>query len=146
MGASWLQTYVELEPGVDLGQLNEKLKGLAFRKAGPACESIQIFLYPLNKMLLYGQFKDGVETGGGYIKTVSLFFLIGVLILFDCLYQFYESIDCTFPKTGVGSRSTENLRNQTKTPDPAISGRIGVDNIDSSFAVGRIDLVESSLV
>ena len=61
-GASWLQTYVELEPGVDLEQLNEKLKGLAFRKAGPACESIQIFLYPLNKMLLYGQFKDGIET------------------------------------------------------------------------------------
>ena len=26
MGASWLQTYVELEPGVDLEQLNEKLK------------------------------------------------------------------------------------------------------------------------
>lgn len=87
-GASWLQTYVELEPGVDLGQLNEKLKGLAFRKAGPACESIQIFLYPLNKMLLYGQFKDGVETGGGYIKTVSLFFLIGVLILLIACINF----------------------------------------------------------
>ena len=91
-GASWLQTYVELEPGVDLEQLNEKLKGLAFRKAGPACESIQIFLYPLNKMLLYGQFKDGIETGGGYIKTVSLFFLIGVLILLIALSLTHISV------------------------------------------------------
>ncbi|KKB52850.1 hypothetical protein HMPREF1212_01007 [Parabacteroides sp. HGS0025] len=80
-GYSWLQTYVELQPGVDLNQLNEKLKGLAYRKEGGDYNSLHIFLYPLNKRLLYGQFVNGVETGGGYIKTVSLFFLIGILIL-----------------------------------------------------------------
>ncbi|MCD8267170.1 MAG: ABC transporter permease [Parabacteroides sp.] len=87
-GASWLQTYVELAPGVELDQLNGKLKELAFCKAGETYKSIQIFLYPLNKMLLYDQFKDGVETGGGYIKTVSLFFLIGVLILLIACINF----------------------------------------------------------
>ena len=107
-GASWLQTYVELEPGVDLEQLNEKLKGLAFRKAGPACESIQIFLYPLNKMLLYGQFKDGIETGGGYIKTVSLFFLIGVLILLIACINFMNLSTARSQKRAleVGVRKT----------------------------------------
>lgn len=87
-GTSWLQTYVELEPGVDLEQLNSKLKELGFRKAGPSYKSLQNFLYPLDKQLLYGQFKNGVETGGGYIRTVSLFFLIGVLILLIACINF----------------------------------------------------------
>ncbi len=87
-GTSWLETYVELEPNVDLYQLNEKLKVLAFQKAGQDYDRLHIFLYPFTKCLLYGEFKDGMETSGGYIRTVRLFFLIGVLILLIACINF----------------------------------------------------------
>lgn len=87
-GTSWLKLYVELEPGVDLNRLNEKLKVLPRQKAGPEEENLHIFLYPFTKILLYGQFENGLETGGGYIKTVALFFLIGVLILIIACINF----------------------------------------------------------
>lgn len=106
--ASWLQTYVELEPGVDVEQLNNKLKVLASQKAGPTLKNIQIFLYPLNKILLYGQFKNGEETGGGYIKTVSLFFLIGMLILLIACINFMNLSTARSQKRAleVGVRKT----------------------------------------
>lgn len=87
-GTSWLKLYVELEPGVDLNRLNEKLDVLPLQKAGPESEGLHLFLYPFTKILLYGQFENGIETGGGYIKTVSLFFLIGVLILIIACINF----------------------------------------------------------
>lgn len=107
-GYSWLKTYVELQPGVDLYPLNEKLKGLAYQKEGGDYQSLQIFLYPLNKQLLYGQFVNGVETGGGYIKTVSLFFLIGVLILFIACINFMNLSTARSQKRAleVGVRKT----------------------------------------
>ena len=107
-GASWLHTYVELEPGVDLKLLNDKLDKLSFLKAGPTYKSFHIFLYPLNRMLLYGQYKNGVETGGGYIKTVSLFFLIGVLILLIACINFMNLSTARSQKRAleVGVRKT----------------------------------------
>lgn len=107
-GASWLHTYVELEPEVDINQLNDKLDELSFRNAGPKYKSFHIFLYPLNRMLLYGQYKNGVETGGGYIKTVSLFFLIGVLILLIACINFMNLSTARSQKRAleVGVRKT----------------------------------------
>lgn len=87
-GVSWLETYVELDPLVDLRPLNEKLSVLPLQKAGPTYNKTNYFLYPLNRILLYGEFKNGVETGGGYIRTVRLFFLIGVLILLIACINF----------------------------------------------------------
>lgn len=107
-GASWLKTYVELKPGVDLNQLNEKLKVLAFQKAGQECEPLHLFLYPLKRELLYGQFEQGAETGGGYIKTVFLFFLIGVLILLIACINFMNLSTARSQKRAleVGIRKT----------------------------------------
>lgn len=87
-GTSWLRLYVELEPSVDLNRINEKLNVLPSQKAGPQEENLHIFLYPFTRLLLYGQFENGIETGSGYIKTVSLFFLIGVLILIIACINF----------------------------------------------------------
>lgn len=107
-GTSWAKTYVELNPGVDIKQLNEKLKGLAFQKAGQHYDVLHIFLYPITRKLLYGQFKNGIETGGGYIKTVALFFLIGVLILFIACINFMNLSTARSQKRAleVGIRKT----------------------------------------
>lgn len=80
-GTTWLFTYVELYPDTDLNNLNAKLKDLAYQKGGEEYKTMQHFLYPLNRLHLYGRFIDGEEIFEGLIKTVTLFALIGVLIL-----------------------------------------------------------------
>lgn len=107
-GTTWLATYIELEPNADLTQLNEKLMVLPSQKAGESYANLQIFLYPLNKTLLYGQFKDGMEAEGGYIKTVRLFFLVGVLILMIACINFMNLSTARSQKRAleVGVRKT----------------------------------------
>lgn len=87
-GTTWLELYVEPVAGADIAQLNGKLKGVAGRKGGREYEKTHLFLYPLNRILLYGEFKNGIETGGGYIRTVRLFFLVGMLILLIACINF----------------------------------------------------------
>jgi len=107
-GTSWMANYVEMEEGVSIFPLNDKLKGLAQQKAGAAYENTDTFLYPLNRVLLYGDFKDGMETGGGYIRTVRLFFLIGVLILLIACINFMNLSTARSQKRAmeVGVRKT----------------------------------------
>lgn len=107
-GTSWIETYVEPEPYVNIGQLDGKLKLLPFQKAGPTYEKVYNFLYPLDRVLLYGEFKNGVETGDGYIKTVRLFFLIGVLILLIACINFINLSTARSQKRAleVGVRKT----------------------------------------
>ena len=107
-GTTWLHTYVELEAGVDLASLNEKLKNLAYQKGREFYKGFQQFLYPLNRMFLYGQFENGLETGGGYVKTVFLFFLIGVLVLLIACINFMNLSTARSQKRAleVGVRKT----------------------------------------
>jgi len=111
-GTSWLETYVELEPHVDVANLNMKLNGLHFQKAGATYDKVQAFLYPVRRTLLYGEFKDGVETGGGYITTVRLFFFIGVLILLIACINFINLSTARSQKRAmeVGVRKTFGTR------------------------------------
>jgi len=103
-----MYSYVEPEENVDIGQLNEKLKVLAVQKAGEGYKFTKNFIYPLNRVLLHGNFKDGKETGGGYIKTVRLFFLIGVLILLIACINFMNLSTARSQKRAleVGVRKT----------------------------------------
>lgn len=107
-GTSWMEIYVEPEPHTDLDRLNEKLKILPFQKTGPKYEKKYNFLYPLNRVLLYGEFENGMETGNGYIKTVRLFFLIGVLILLIACINFMNLSTARSQKRAleVGIRKT----------------------------------------
>lgn len=111
-GTSWLEIYVEPDPNVDINRLNEKLNILPFQKAGPTYEKTYNFLYPLNRVLLYGKFKDGEETGDGYIKTVRLFFLIGILILLIACINFMNLSTARSQKRAleVGIRKTFGTR------------------------------------
>ena len=107
-GTSWMEIYVEPEPHTDIDRLNEKLKVLPFQKAGPTYEKTYNFVYPLNRVLLYGKFSNGVETGDGYIKTVRLFFLIGILILVIACINFMNLSTARSQKRAleVGIRKT----------------------------------------
>jgi len=111
-GTNWVTIYAELEPYTDIDLLNQKLKTLAGEKGGPAYESKEIFVYPVNRTLLYGVFKEGKETTGGYNKTVRLFFLIGILILVIACINFMNLSTARSQKRAleVGVRKTFGTR------------------------------------
>lgn len=75
------QTYVLLKPGVDLDKLNKKINKVVERY-DPNNKENQLFLYPFVKGHLYGQFKNGVNTGGAieYVR-LFLFLAIGILLI-----------------------------------------------------------------
>ena len=80
-GTNWMTDYVELEASADINQINHQIKDLLKQKRNDPNDPTTLFLYPINKIKLYGDFKDGYPTGSGYIRYVSLFFWIAVVIL-----------------------------------------------------------------
>ena len=84
--SNWLYCYVEVLPGVDIDAVNRKLaKLIPDRVPG---DKTTFFIYPVNKQRLYGEFKDGMATGSGYIRTVRQFFMIGLVILLIACINF----------------------------------------------------------
>ena len=75
------QTYVMLKPGASLAAINSKIKYIV-KRYDPNNKENTMFLYPFSRLHLYGEFKNGVNTGGA-IDTVKLFLYlaIGILII-----------------------------------------------------------------
>ncbi|MDR3060823.1 MAG: ABC transporter permease [Dysgonamonadaceae bacterium] len=84
-GSNWQSCYVEVHSPADVEAINQKLKGLIKEKTDGKNDT-ELFIYPITKLRLYGEFKDGKATGSGYIRTVRLFFIIGlVIVLIACI-------------------------------------------------------------
>ena len=77
----WVTIFVELEASADVSQINHQIRDLVKQKRNSAEETTTLFLYPISKLKLYGEFKDGYPTGTGYVRYVRLFFWIAVVIL-----------------------------------------------------------------
>jgi putative ABC transport system permease protein len=71
-------TYLQLRPDTDLAQFNSKIEGLIKRKEKNS--NLTIFLKPYSENYLYGNYENGVVTGGR-ITYVKLFSLIAIFIL-----------------------------------------------------------------
>ena len=78
---NWIRNYVKLEASADVNQVNSQIKDIMNQKRDNPIMSISLFLYPISKIKLYGEFKDGFPTGKGYIRYVRLFFGIAVVVL-----------------------------------------------------------------
>ena len=87
-GINWLANYVELEPSANVNQINSRIKDLLKQKRENPSDQPTLFLYPINKLKLYGEFKDGQPTGSGYVRYVRLFFWIAVVILIIACINF----------------------------------------------------------
>lgn len=83
---NWHNSYVEVEPTANIDEINAKLKVLISEKV-PG-DKTELFIYPILKAKLYGEFKDGKDTGSGYIRTVRLFSAIGLIILLIACINF----------------------------------------------------------
>ncbi|MHA4807499.1 ABC transporter permease [Flavitalea flava] len=84
-GASWFQTFVQLADNEDMNQVSAKIKRvkldalIGMHNSDARYKSL-LFLQPMNRWYLYGEFKNGVNTGGR-IQYVWLFGIIGVFVL-----------------------------------------------------------------
>ncbi len=75
--------FVQLQPGVNLDQVSAKIRDIERNHLGKAiaeARNPQTFLYPMAKWHLYGEWKDGINTGGR-IQFVWLFGAICVFVL-----------------------------------------------------------------
>jgi len=77
-------TYVLLKKKEGYASLQSKIKDLR-KKYDKDDPNIETFLYPISRLHLYGQFEDGVESGGR-IEGVRLFGIIaGLILLIACI-------------------------------------------------------------
>ncbi|MES2277026.1 MAG: ABC transporter permease [Bacteroidota bacterium] len=74
-------TYVLLKPGASANGFNAKLKQV-IAQYYPKDKAIQLFAYPFTRLHLYGEFKNGVNSGGSieYVR-LFLFLAIGILLI-----------------------------------------------------------------
>ena len=85
---NWMSDYVELESSADVNHINSQIKDLLKQKRNYPDDPTTLFLYPVSKLKLYGEFKDGYPTGSGYVRYVRLFFWIAVVILLIACINF----------------------------------------------------------
>ncbi len=80
---NWLNnsvyTFVKLDESTSVESMNESLAGIIQRRTNDLKDP-EIFLYPLTRMHLYGQFENGVESGGR-MTVQKMIFLLGILLL-----------------------------------------------------------------
>ncbi|MEQ8926831.1 MAG: FtsX-like permease family protein [Fulvivirga sp.] len=88
-GINWLNfnayTVVELAPGTDVEQLNQRLK--PFIKEKSAKSNVSPMLYPYTDWYLKGNFENGVAVGGR-IQYVQLLSIVAVFLLLIAVINF----------------------------------------------------------
>jgi putative ABC transport system permease protein len=76
---SW-QIYAQLKEGADFAKVSAKIKDIRVKRDNPPGYKPEFFIHPMNKWHLYGEFINGVNTGG-LITYVWLFGIIGLFVL-----------------------------------------------------------------
>jgi putative ABC transport system permease protein len=81
-GSNFTQTYALLAENADAAKVSAKIRNVKLNAAGAGERKFKpaIFLQPMHKWHLYGDFKNGVNTGGR-IQYLWLFGIIGVFVL-----------------------------------------------------------------
>ena len=80
-GNSWFHCLVQLNDGVDMAQASRAIRDVKLKSApGEAKFKPALFLHPMDRWHLYGDWKDGKNNGGAIIY-VRLFTIIGVFVL-----------------------------------------------------------------
>ncbi|HEX3387273.1 MAG TPA: ABC transporter permease, partial [Mucilaginibacter sp.] len=78
-------TYVQLQPGTNIDQMNNKIRSIVKRHVSDKKNITEVFLYPFSKMHLYSRFDNG-KAVGGRIEIVRLLLIIaGIILLIACI-------------------------------------------------------------
>ena len=106
-GVQHMITLAELERNVNPAFVNEQIGGVISKKSEYFADT-KLFLYPLKRMRLYGNFSDGIETKYGNIGNVRTFSLIAFIILLIACINFMNLATARSQKRAleVGVRKT----------------------------------------
>ena len=74
------QIFAQLKPGASFAAVSAKIRETRMLKNNPPPYHPEFFVFPMSRWHLYGEFKDGVNTGG-LIQFVWLFGIIGIFVL-----------------------------------------------------------------
>lgn len=84
--SSW-SVFIDVAPGTNMQLLDKKITELKHRHSPDDKKISTYFTFPLDKLRLYSDFKDGKNTGG-MIEYVRMFAIIGVIILLIACVNF----------------------------------------------------------
>jgi len=94
VGQEWLQSFsnngiqtlVQLEPNIDVSQVNEPLLEFVERKTDGQVTFSKNFLYPMERWNMYNSFDKNGNEQEGFIKYIRLFSIIAwVVLLIACI-------------------------------------------------------------
>ncbi|MDE1191566.1 MAG: ABC transporter permease [Arachidicoccus sp.] len=87
-GSNWAGAWVQLNPNTNVTAFNAKFRKLIHQK-DPQVTNQSLWLYPLKKLQLYGEFVNGKEdTSKGNIQYVKMFSLVALIILIIACINF----------------------------------------------------------
>ncbi len=115
-GSNQSQTFVQLADNADIAKVSARIKNVKLDNLSKEDGKAQwvVFLHPMSKWNLYGEFKNGVNTGGS-IQYVWLFGIIGIFVLTLACINFMNLSTARSEKRAkeVGIRKTVgSLRSQ----------------------------------
>jgi len=107
---SLVQIIVEVKEGVSIDALSKKIGPMSAKK-NTGMKVLKLFLYPMERWHLYGDFKNWVETGGR-IEYIRLFGIIVIFVLLIACVNFMNLSTARSEKRAreVGIRKTVGSR------------------------------------
>jgi len=134
-------TYIKFRENTNLTAFNKKVADISMNHGGKEIAT-HVFLYPLSKMRLYSDFKNG-EPNGGRIQTIRVFIIIAIFILLIACINFMNLSTARSEKRAkeVGIRKVAGALRQS------LIGQFLAESVMISFIAGllAIGLAQLSL-
>ncbi len=133
-GNNSTRNYILLKQNTNIDNVNAKIQNFSIKHQGQGATT-QNFLYPLSKMRLYSEFKNGIPVGGR-INIVRVFTIIAIFILLIACINFMNLSTARSEKRAkeVGIRKVAGALKQ------GLIGQFLAESILISFIAGLVAL------